>query len=92
MIIIMLMLTLLPVPAGAYLVAKDTYSGVMRGQESDCGEFMNHSCDPNCVFVGDFLCVATRDIAVDEEITYDYATSETEDSSHMPFDCRCGGE
>ncbi|MCO5112369.1 MAG: SET domain-containing protein-lysine N-methyltransferase [Burkholderiaceae bacterium] len=51
---------------------------------------MNHSCDPNCLFDGDELCIAARDIATDEEITYDYATSETESSSHEPFKCGCG--
>lgn len=42
------------------------------------------------VFAGDFLCIASRDIAVDEEVTYDYACSETTESSHMPFPCGCG--
>lgn len=34
--------------------------------------------------------MASRDIAVGEEVTYDYATSETPESTHMPFNCRCG--
>jgi len=141
-------------------------AGVPMGHESDKGEFMNHSCAPNCresrlrglrdlqprclrtplasdrlaasrgrtlcaadscrygallilllvislpssrhrtvapfysfphilftrvaVFQGDELCIAGRDIEVDEEVTYDYATSETPESTHMPFHCRCG--
>ena len=67
-----------------------TRAGVRFGVESDKGEYMNHCCDPNCVFQGDELCIASRDIGLDEEVTYDYATSETPASSHMPFPCRCG--
>jgi hypothetical protein len=36
------------------------------------------------------MCIASRDIGADEEVTYDYAMSETPGSTHMPFDCRCG--
>lgn len=71
-------------------VAPNTYSGVRFGVASDNGEFMNHSCNPNCVVITDELWIAARDIALDEEVTYDYAVSETTDSTHMPFDCRCG--
>lgn len=71
-------------------VAPNTYSGVRFGVASDNGEFMNHSCNPNCIVITDELWVASRDIGVDEEVTYDYAVSETTDSTHMPFDCRCG--
>ena len=37
----------------------------------------NHSCDPNTWFVSDIKMTARRDIQPNEEITYDYATSET---------------
>ena len=40
--------------------------------------------------VNDDLWVASRDIEIGEEVCYDYAMSETPDSTHMPFDCRCG--
>lgn len=74
----------------AYLVAPNTYSGVRFGVESDKGEFMNHSCSPNCIVITDELWVAGRDIEVDEEVCYDYACSETTASTHMPFPCSCG--
>jgi hypothetical protein len=51
---------------------------------------MNHSCAPNTAFVTDNLMTAMRDVEVGEEITYDYATSESETSGHMPFTCGCG--
>ncbi len=58
--------------------------------ESDKGEFMNHCCDPNAVFLNDDYMIAIRAIEPDEEVTYDYACSETATSSHMPFNCACG--
>jgi len=63
----------------------------------DPGYFMNHSCDPTGWIVKSELSkiVARRDIEKDEEITYDYATSE---SYEWPFKladgetvkCLCG--
>ena len=45
---------------------------------------MNHSCDPTCWFTDEDpeVMVACRDIQEGEEITYDYATSETINSFH----------
>jgi len=40
--------------------------------------------------IDDDTWVAWRDIAVGEEVVYDYAASETGESTHMPFTCRCG--
>jgi hypothetical protein len=51
---------------------------------------MNHCCNPNAIFVNDRYMIAARDIEVDDEVTYDYATSETTDSAHFPLHCRCG--
>jgi hypothetical protein len=65
-------------------------AGVPEGVESDKGEFMNHSCSPNSIFLNDDYMVAIRTIEPDEEVTYDYAMSETNTSSHMPFNCACG--
>lgn len=50
-------------------------------------ELVNHSCEPTCGLRGQVALVAMRDIAPDEEITFDYAMSEVED---QPFECRCG--
>jgi SET domain-containing protein len=46
--------------------------------------YMNHSCDANTQVVGR-SDVASRDIAIGEEITSDYLDIETED-----FVCNCG--
>ncbi|HYC83179.1 MAG TPA: SET domain-containing protein [Candidatus Paceibacterota bacterium] len=46
---------------------------------------INHSCDPN-VGVGDDM-VAMRDIETGEELTYDYAMT---DSGNYDMECKCG--
>jgi len=48
--------------------------------------YMNHSCDAN-THVVDRSDVASRDIAVGEEITSDYLDLDTED-----FECNCGAK
>lgn len=49
----------------------------------------NHSCDPSTIsFCNGKLYIAFRDIQPGEEITYDYATSETQ-FDRIPV-CRCG--
>src|SRR3990167_1792280 len=60
----------------------------------DCGQnfpsYMNHSCDPtayiNCKL---FTICALRDILPDEEITFDYNTTEF-DMSEKIYPCLCG--
>lgn len=51
--------------------------------------FLNHSCAPNCrIAFGDWTVVAVQGIAVGEELTFDYLTTEWEMAT--PFQCRCG--
>ena len=59
--------------------------------KEDCLLF-NHSCDSNCGFGGEEeeLVVATRDIAVDEEMTYHYGLMDSENSFWTGLMCRCG--
>jgi|NOAtaT_7_FD_contig_21_1575551_length_787_multi_6_in_0_out_0_1 SET domain-containing protein len=62
--------------------------------KDDVANFMNHSCDPNCWFEDDTTMSARRNIKRGEEITYDYATSETYEwpsNLKKPLDpCLCG--
>jgi uncharacterized protein len=51
-------------------------------------DLINHSCDPTAVLVGANTLVARRDLAVGDEVTYDYATSDA--NPHLGFACRCG--
>lgn len=53
----------------------------------DFGRFMNHSCEANSYGPGGCQFeIAVHDIAVDEEITCDYATLNLE----KPLVCQCG--
>jgi SET domain-containing protein len=62
----------------------------------NAARFINHSCDPNCDAViddGRIFIEAIRDIAVGEELAYDYAYVLAE--RHTPaakrrFPCDCG--
>ncbi len=62
-----------------YLLSSDT---------PEPGDMFNHSCDPTCGLMGANVLVAMRDIAPDEELTFDYATCDGSD--YDEFDCLCG--
>jgi len=60
--------------------------------DMDDAQYFNHSCDPNAGLRGQLSLVAMRDIAPNEEVTFDYAMVLAEVSG-MPeygFDCHCG--
>lgn len=54
----------------------------------DAADFVNHSCDPNGGVRGQITMLAMRDIAAGEEVTYDYAM--TDSSPYDEFTCACG--
>jgi hypothetical protein len=58
----------------------------------DClDECMNHSCDPNAGFIrGEPVLYALCEIAVGEQIVWDYSTSIAE--AGWTLECRCGSE
>jgi SET domain-containing protein len=47
----------------------------------------NHSCEPNLGLIDSLTFVAIKDIEPGDELTFDYAMTETQASS---FDCNCG--
>jgi uncharacterized protein len=51
-------------------------------------DFINHSCEPNCGIRGRLTVVAMRDIEAGEEITFDYAMTESWPWYKMV--CLCG--
>lgn len=57
--------------------------------DPEMADWVNHSCTPNCGMSGNVIVVAMRDIAVGEELTYDYAMSDGSD--YDEFECHCGG-
>jgi len=50
---------------------------------------INHSCEPNTGFQNQIILVAIKDIEPNEEITFDYAFSE---SFMEKFQCNCGSK
>jgi len=64
---------------------------VRHVEELDILAFLNHSCNPTCIIKGaDMAVYAARDIAVSEELTFFYPSTEW----HMaqPFVCGCGSK
>ena len=54
-----------------------------------CWKYLNHSCAPNgYINPTELIFLALRDIAMGEEITFNYLSTETE--MDVPFNCRCG--
>ena len=55
------------------------------------GRYTNHSCNPSAfVDKSSGYLLSTREIAVDEEITFDYLASETNIKAN--FECNCGAD
>jgi hypothetical protein len=80
-----------------YQVGVDAWEGVYTEEDAlkDAAHFMNHSCDPSSWISEEDqdMILARRDILPGEEITYDYATSQTypwpEELGYMQS-CLCG--
>lgn len=52
-------------------------------------DFINHSCSPNCyIDFGQLRFKSLKTINQDEEITFNYLTSEWQ--LNFPFNCQCG--
>ncbi|MDP2671693.1 MAG: SET domain-containing protein [bacterium] len=66
---------------------EDQFFVATNKNELEDVDFINHSCDPNSGFSGKLRLVAMRSIYPGEEITFDYAMSE---SSHFEMYCDCG--
>jgi len=76
----------------SWQVGHDMWSGPMSKEDvkNDYVNYMNHSCDPAAWFQGEEALIARRDIRTDEDITFDYATSETAISTFLVKGCLCG--
>ena len=74
-----------PVYVDTITVAADAHLVLPEGETI---HFLNHSCDPNIWHIDAFTIAARRDVAVDEELTIDYATHSGLTTFRM--DCSCG--
>ena len=64
----------------------DTY--LLSGAAPEAGDMINHSCEPNCGLAGTSSVQTLRDIEIGEELTFDYAMSDS--SQYDEFNCACG--
>lgn len=62
--------------------------GVHTQEPDGAFEFINHSCNPNCYVDKELRLVALRNIKVNEELSYDYCTTEY-DLEDVQFSCDC---
>lgn len=63
------------------------------GVDGNDARFINHSCDPNCEVIIENARVfihSARDIAVGEELAYDYSLTRDEDDDDSHYPCNCG--
>jgi hypothetical protein len=61
--------------------------------EDNIGKYLNHNCNPNTKIANenrDIVLLSIMDIKRDEELTFDYNTTEKK-ISH-PFKCNCHGK
>ncbi len=79
-----------------FIVDKDVcLDAAVHGNDA---RYINHSCDPNCEAIlaasdKEIWIVALRDIAADEELTYDYGyvmEGESIDEAIRKYPCTCG--
>jgi hypothetical protein len=69
-------------------IADDLYIGPTTMEERESSMiFSNHSCDPNLGVQGQIVFVAMRDIEADEELTHDWAMTDSDD---YQMTCNCG--
>jgi SET domain-containing protein len=75
-------------------IGEGLYLGSPVGQydreRDDLGDFINHSCDPNCWMQDEVTLVARRDIRPGEELTGDYVMWEADERYVRPWECACG--
>jgi SET domain-containing protein len=69
-------------------ISEDLFIGPTTARQREGGMMhLNHSCEPNLGLQGQIVYVALRDIARDEELTFDYAMTDDEP---IEMKCRCG--
>ena len=65
----------------------DDVNYLLSGPIPESGDMINHSCEPNCGVFGTSSVIAMTDIEIGEELTFDYAM--TDSSQYDEFRCFC---
>ncbi len=66
----------------------DEANYLLSGPIPESGDMINHSCEPNCGAFGTSSVIAMTDIEIGEELTFDYAM--TDSFQYDEFKCFCG--
>lgn len=65
--------------------------GPLHESELSHGDFINHSCEPNCGLVGQVTLLALHDIAAGSELFFDYGTVLLDHGQGLfKMPCLCG--
>jgi len=79
----------IPIDCFALQVYDNFFLSLDSVNEVEDSDFFNHSCESNAGIKGQITLVAKREIKPKEEITFDYATTE---SLFPKFRCYCGSK
>jgi len=76
----------------AYRCGEDKFLGPLTKEcpLREATYYQNHSCDPSTWWEDEITLTASRDIEAGEEITFDYATSESDEEELGLSKCLCG--
>jgi uncharacterized protein len=77
----------LPAELRRYVVQVEEAQFLAPLEPIDAAELINHCCQPTCGLSGQIALVALRRIQPGEEITFDYAA--TDSSEFLSFPCAC---
>jgi hypothetical protein len=78
----------------SFQVERDVYIAPLLPERAylDAIFLVNHSCDPTCGMAGQISLITIRDVAAGEEVTFDYAMTDTDipEEQWEPMTCQCG--
>jgi len=75
-------------------ISEEFVIGARCESDIECDDYFNHSCDPNAGFKGQIFLVAMKEIAKDEQVTFDYGMVlyEASGARRYKIDCFCKSE
>jgi SET domain-containing protein len=71
----------------SYNITEDFVIAPLNPKDPSDDWRMNHCCEPNCGVKGQIIFVALRDIEINEELTFDYAMTESDPDYCLDLHC-----
>jgi uncharacterized protein len=72
----------------AYSITEDFLICPLNPENPSDDWRMNHCCEPNCGVKGQIVFVAMKEIEIGEELTFDYAMTETDPNYSFDLSCK----